>query len=66
MNDMSDADEKLITTLLQGVEWLRAGGEVPAARVPDLMDAMQIAAARIGNRPKTLQCTRCGERNELP
>jgi hypothetical protein len=66
MTDTSDADEQLVHTLLQGVKWLNEGVEIPAAQVIPLAKAVERAAIRIGNRPKAIRCSRCGEPNDLP
>jgi hypothetical protein len=63
---MSDADEQLVHTLLQGAKWLNEGVEIPAAQVGPLAKALDAAAIRIGNRPKKIRCSRCGEPNDLP
>jgi hypothetical protein len=63
---LSDADNDLVHTLLRGARWLNEGVEIPAAQVRPLGRALEVAAIRIGNRSKTIQCSRCGEPNKLP
>lgn len=63
MNGMSDADDKLIDTLIQGAKRLAEGVPIPAEQVSAFTTAVQQAAWRVGQSRKKIRCSRCGELN---